>query len=211
MIGPVDIAALNLLTGLDDVVMYINTLMQVERPEDNEEKFWFATPENSGNESEHSPIHKRILFELRDLAELEKLDLKENEESRTKFLSMSKRTNSIITVEDCENLESTIVESNDIFARDRLDIGMSTQFKVSLTPKDDKLVSTQSLPVPKNLLIVDNKVRPDSRINPQAPLPNHHDATFLQMCSPSSAQRKPNGKLRLLVDLRKINALNGDD
>ena len=43
MIRPVDIAALNLLTEHDDVVTYINALMQVERPENNEEKFWFPT------------------------------------------------------------------------------------------------------------------------------------------------------------------------
>ena len=88
MIRPVDIAALNLLTEHDDVVTYINALMQVERPEDNEEKFWFPTTENPGNEQEHSPIQKRILKELRELAALEKLDPTENEDPRTKFLSM---------------------------------------------------------------------------------------------------------------------------
>ena len=56
MIRPVDIAALNLLTEHGDVVTYINALMQVERPDDNEEKFWFPTSENPGNESELSPI-----------------------------------------------------------------------------------------------------------------------------------------------------------
>ena len=61
MIRPVDITALNLLTEHDDVVTYINALMQRERPEDNEEKFWFPNPENSGNEQEQSPIQKRIL------------------------------------------------------------------------------------------------------------------------------------------------------
>ena len=48
MIRP-DIAAPYLLTEHHDVVTYINALMQVERPEDNEEKFWFPTPENPGN------------------------------------------------------------------------------------------------------------------------------------------------------------------
>ena len=38
---PVDIAALNLLTDHDDVGTYINALMQVERPEDNEDNLWF--------------------------------------------------------------------------------------------------------------------------------------------------------------------------
>ena len=53
MIRPVDIAALNRLTEHDDVVTYINALMQVHRPEDNEEKFRFPTPENPGVKQEH--------------------------------------------------------------------------------------------------------------------------------------------------------------
>ena len=61
MLRPVDIAAFNLLAEHDDVVTYINALMQVERPEDNEKKFWFPTPENPGNEQEHSPIQKQTL------------------------------------------------------------------------------------------------------------------------------------------------------
>ena len=52
MIRPVDIAALNLLSEHDDVVTHINALMQVEQPEDNEEKFWFPTPEDPVNEQE---------------------------------------------------------------------------------------------------------------------------------------------------------------
>ena len=206
MIRPVDIAALNLLTDHDDVVTYINALMQVERPEDNEEKFWFPTPEHPGNEQEHSPIQKRILKELRDLAELEKLDPIENEESRNKFLSMFKWTDSLIAGKDRENLEDTIVEFNDISARHRLDIGMNTQFKVSLTPQDDKPVYTQSLPVPINLkedLTVELALMHRYGIITTLP--------FSKYASPIFAQRKPNGKLRLLVDLRKINALIADD
>ena len=61
MIRPVNIAALNLLADHDDVVTHINALVQVERPEDKEEKFWFSTPENPGNTEEHSPIQKRKL------------------------------------------------------------------------------------------------------------------------------------------------------
>ena len=39
MIRPVHIVALNMLTDQDDVVTYINALMQVEQPEDKDEKF----------------------------------------------------------------------------------------------------------------------------------------------------------------------------
>ena len=60
-------------------------------------------------------------------------------------------TDLLISGKDRENLENTIVEFDDIIARHTLDIGMNTQFKVSLTPKDDKHVYTQILPVPNNL------------------------------------------------------------
>ena len=206
LIRPVDIAALNLLTEHDDVVTYINALMQVDKPEDIEEKFWFPTPDNPGNEQEHTTIQKRILKELRELAELEKLDPTENAESRHKFLSLFKWTDSLITGKDRENLETTLVEFNDIFARHRLDIGMNTQFKVSLTPRDDKPVYTQSLPVPINLkedLTVELALMHKYGIITTLP--------FSKYASPIFAQRKPNGKLRLLVDLRKINALIADD
>ena len=111
----------------------------------------FPTPENPGHEQEHWPIQKRILKELRELAELEQLDPTENEISRSKFPSMFKWTDSLSTGKDCESLEATIVGFNDIFARYRLDIGMDTQFKVSLTPQNDKPVFTQNLPAPNNL------------------------------------------------------------
>ena len=115
MIRPVDIAALNLLTEYDDVVTYNSALMQVERPEDSEKIFRF--PENPGNEQEQSPIQKRNLKELRQLAEVEKLDPTKNDESRNKLLAMFKWTDSLITEKDRDSLENTIVEFHDIFAR----------------------------------------------------------------------------------------------
>ena len=97
---------------------------------------------------EHTPIQQRILKELRELQKLEQLDPKQDERSRTQFLSMFKWNDSLVTGEDQENLESIIVEINDILARHRLDIGMNTQSKICLTPKNDKPVYTQSFSVP---------------------------------------------------------------
>ena len=97
MIRAVDIAALNLLTEHDDVVAYVNALMQVDSPEQTEEKFWFPTPDNPGDESEHTPIQQRILRELRELQRLEELDPKQDEKSRTQFLSLFKWNDSLIT------------------------------------------------------------------------------------------------------------------
>ena len=205
-IRPVDIAALNLLTEYDNVVAYVSALMQIEFSDNTEENFRFPTPENPGVEAEHTPIQQRILRELRELQKLEQLDLKQDEQLRTQFLSMFKWNDTLITGGDRENLESIIVEFNDIFARHRLDIGMNTQFKVSLTPKNDKPVYTQSLPVPKNFkddLTVELALMHKYGIITTLPFSNY--------ASPIYAQRKPNGKLRLLVNLRKINAIISDD
>ena len=101
---------------------------------------------------------------------------------------------------------ATTVEFNNIFARQRLDNGMNTQLKVSLSPKDDKLVYTQRLSVPINLkedLTVELVLMHRYSIITTLP--------FSKYASPIFAQRMPNGKLRLLVDLRKINALIADD
>ena len=120
---------------------------------------------------------------------------------------MFKWTDSLTTGKDRDSLENTIVDFHDIFARHRLDIRMNTQFKVILTPQDDKPVYTQSLPVPINL-------KEDLTVQ-LALMHRYGIITTLQSskyANPRFAQRKPNGKLlRLLVSLRKINALIADD
>ena len=83
---------------------------------------------------------------------------------------------------------------------------MSAEIKVKLTSKDDKAVYSQSLPMPKYL-------KEDKTVEPTlmhiygiiAVLP------FSKYSSPIFAQRKPNRKLRLLVDLLKINSLIADE
>ena len=83
---------------------------------------------------------------------------------------------------------------------------MNTEFKVRLTPKDHKAVYSQSLPMPINLkedLIVELALMHKYGIITVL--------SFSKYASPIFAQRKPNGKLRLLVDLGKINSLIADD
>ena len=87
-----------------------------------------------------------------------------------------------------------------------MDIGINTEFKVKLTPKDDKTVYSQSLPMPIHLkedLIVELARMHKCGIIIVLP--------FSKYASPIFAQRKSNGKLRLLVDLRKINSLIAND
>ena len=103
-------------------------------------------------------------------------------------------------------VEDILVEYHDIFARHRMEIGMNTEFQVRLTPKDDKAVYSQSLPMPIHLkedLNVELALMHNDGIITVLPFPEYANPIF--------AQRKHNGKLRLLVDLRKVNTLTADD
>ena len=98
------------------------------------------------------------------------------------------------------------MEFHDIFARHRFDIGINTEFKVQLTPSDNRPAYSQSLPAPINLkdnIIVELALLHKYGIITTLP--------FSKYASPIFAQRKPNGKLRLLVDLRKINTIIADE
>ena len=66
-IRPIDVAALTVLEDHDDAVAYVPELMKTE-DDQHEDKFWFPTPENPGNENEHTPIQQRIIKEIRELA-----------------------------------------------------------------------------------------------------------------------------------------------
>ena len=107
---------------------------------------------------------------------------------------------------EIKQIEALLVEFHDIFARHRFDIGMNEEFTVKLTPKDDSPAYSQSLPTPVNLkedILVELASLHKYGIITTLP--------FSKYASPIFAQKKPNGKLRLLVDLRKINNLISDD
>ena len=185
---------------------YISSLIKTNRNPQNSENYWFPTPENPGNPEEHTPIQKRILRELQALQDLETLDPTTDAESRAKFLENFDWKDSTLTPEEKEKIEELLVEFHDIFARHQFDIGMNEEFKVKLTPKDDSPAYSQSLPAPINLkedILVELAMLHKYGIITTLP--------FSEYASPIFAQKKPNGKLRLLVDLRKINNLISDD
>ena len=87
-----------------------------------------------------------------------------------------------------------------------MDIGMNTEFKLKLTPKNYKTVDSQNLPMPihlKDHLIVEIAIMHKYGIITVLP--------FSKYASPIFGQRKNNAKLCLLVDLRKNNSLIADD
>ena len=62
-------------------------------------------------------------------------------------------TNTLLTETEKQAVEDILVEYHDIFARHRMDIGMNTEVKVKLTPKDDKAVYSQNPPMPIHLKV----------------------------------------------------------
>ena len=71
----------------DDAIHYINSLLKTSKTIEVNETYRFPTLENPGNEREHTPIQRRILNELRELEQLEKLNPLEDTASRKQFLS----------------------------------------------------------------------------------------------------------------------------
>ena len=190
----------------EDAIYYVSSLLKANRNNDQYEQYWFPTPENPGDEDSHTPIQRRILQELRNLQEAELLNPQNDDKSRRQFLSNFDWKDSMLQQHEIKKIELLLVEYHDIFARHRFDIGMKEEFTVKLTPKDDSPAYSQSLPTPVNLkedILVELALL--HKFGIVATLP------FSKYASPIFAQKKPNGKLRLLVDLRKINNLISDD
>ena len=136
----------------------------------------------------------------------EKLNQKGDAKSRMKILEQFDWTDTLPTETEQQAVENILVEYHNIFARYRMDTEMNREFKVKLTPKDDRAVCSQNQPVSIHLgedLIVE-----------LASMHKYWTITvlpFSKYASPFFPQREPNGKLRLLVDLRKIKNLIADD
>ena len=151
-IKPVDTAILGMIPeGDPDLVTYLTGLLRTIKSDQQNNTFWFPTPENPGNTEDHTPIQTRILTELREMQRRERLNPKDDRESRTEFLKRFDWTDTLLTETEKQSVEDILVEYHDIFARHRMDMGMNTEFKVKLTPKDDKAVYSHSLPMPIHL------------------------------------------------------------
>ena len=136
----------------------------------------------------------------------EKLNPQESTNSRNTFLRQFDWTDTLLTETEKQAIEDILVDYHDRFARYRMDISMNTEFKVKFSPNDNKTVCSQSLPNPIHLkkdLFAELTLMHKYGIITVLP--------FSKYPSPIFAQMKPNGKLRLLVDLQKTNSLNADD
>ena len=183
--------------------LYLNELHKVNNKEDKTEHYWFPTPEQPGDPTTYKPIQKRTFDELVELQTLEKLNPHDDEQQPKTFLDNTDWSDTTLTLFEQQNVEELLLEFHDIFPRHMFDIGINSEFKVKLSLKDDRPAYSQSLPSPINL-------KDDITVE-LALLHKYGIITTPPFSKYASAQRKPNGQLRLLVDLRKINNLISED
>ncbi len=182
--------------------VFLNQLYKGPAEFNNSSKFWFPTPEDIPDVSKLNGLEKRIDDEITKLKGAEELDPKASIEEREVFLKNFSWEGSILSKKEKRRVEDLLVEYNDIFARHRLDVGINTEFKIKLQPEHQKPVYSQSLPTSINL-------KEDLKV--ELALMQYYGLIttlpYSRYSSPIFAQKKPNGKLRILVDLRRINHL----
>ena len=207
-IKPVDPSTLTFMMHqhTENTDLYLNQLLKTNQSSDEQETYWFPTPEQPGDPETYTPIQKRIYDELMELKQLEQLNPNENAKARKQFLDQFDWTDTTLSSFEKQHIEDILVQYHNIFARHRFDIGTNREFKVKLTPNDDRPAYSQSLHTPINLkddITVELALLHRYGIITTLP--------FSKYASPIFAQRKPNGRLRHLVDLRKINNLISQD
>ena len=101
-IKTVDMAILSMIPQDNpDLTAYLNELLRTSKPEQQDNLFWFPTPENRGKPEDHTPIQTRILKKLNELKVKEKLNPQESSESPNKILKLFDWTDILLT--DTEN------------------------------------------------------------------------------------------------------------
>ena len=163
---------------------------------------WFPTPETCKDPSKLEGPMLRIYNELTAFKKAEKLDPKLSPAMRAEFLANFKWKDTVFNAEQKRIMEALLVEFNDIFSRHRWDVGGNDEMQVKLTPEHDEPVFKRSPPTPihyKDDLMVELAIMQYFGII--APL------SASKYSSPIFCQRKSNGRLRILIDLRRINHL----
>ena len=165
------------------------------------DKFWFPTAENCSNGENLQGVWETIYDTLKKLKQQEQLDPTLDAENRNKFQPKFNWNESQFT-QDEKIMENLLVQFHDIFARHRLDLGKNTDCLVKLTPEHDRPVCSPNSATPIHLrdeLLVELALMEYYDIITTLP--------FSKYSWPIFAQRKSSGKLRILIDLRRINPI----
>ena len=121
---------------------------------------------------------------------------------REKFLAQFLWENSVFNQEQKQKIEALLLEYQYIFATHHVCIGANEEFKSKLTPENDQPMYTQGPPTAIHYR--------DEVLVELASLQFWGiilTLTYSKYSGPNFAVRKPSGKLRIVVDLRRINRL----
>ena len=179
---------------------------QPPRPKPDYDSLCFPTPETCENPSSLPPLQKQIHDQIEMLQQKESIDPKHNYDDREKFLSQFTWTRSLLTSDQKQQVENLLVKYNDIFAKHRFDVGYNTEMKIKLTPEHSMPMYVQGPPTPIHLR---------DELHVELALMHYYGliTTLPQSkySSPLFAHRKESGRLRLLIDLRRVNHLLKND
>ena len=139
-IKPVDPSTLTFMMHqhMENTDLYLNQLMKTNQSSDEPETYWFPTSEEPGDPDTYTPIQQRIYDELLELKQLQQSNPNDNDKSRMKFLSHFDWTDTTLSPFEKQHIDDILVQYHDIFARHCFDIGTNREFKVKLTPNDDR-------------------------------------------------------------------------
>ena len=179
---------------------------QPKRPPPDYDEIWFPTSETCPNPENLPSFQRKIYDNITELQQRDTLDPQQNSGDRETFLKQFDWSKSALTAEQIQEMQELLVEYNDIFAKHRFNVGYNTELKVKLTPAHDLPVYVQSPPTP--ILLRDE-------ILVELALMQYYGIVTLlpnsKYSSPIFAQRKSSGKLRILIDLRRVNHLLRND
>ena len=199
----------NYLTEINQLIQVTDTpkrKSQPAKPAPEYEKLWFPTPETCPDPTNLSPLQRDVYEQLLKLQEMEKLDPKGNNQDKITFLSKFPWEKSALNDEQKAVVGELLVEFSDIFAKHRFDVGYNTYLKIKLTPERSIPTYEQGPPTPFHLR---------NELQIELALMHYYGliTTLSQSrySSPLFAQRKNSGRLRLLIDLRKVNHLLKND
>ena len=103
-----DTAILSIIPeGDPDLTPFLNELLRTNKPEQHSNTFWFPTPKNPGKLEDHTPLQTRILKELRELQEKEKLNSEDDIQSWMKFSKRFDGTDTLLTETEIHAVENT--------------------------------------------------------------------------------------------------------
>ena len=97
-IKPVDTAILSMIPGSDpELNTYFKEILKTNKPEQQNNTFWYPTTETPGKPEDHTPIQTRNLTELLELKKKEKLKPQKDMESRTKIFERFEWVDTLLT------------------------------------------------------------------------------------------------------------------